>query len=192
MNLIEKVNENAKRLNIEDFPFDNEEENNAFASLSEEQLKMLENDVEYGFGEKYMNNLVGDILGAAFAWTKNYGEMNSDTLFDRFHMLLNGRFSWTVVFIDGVEMLAQFIVEETKKSIDDAMENVAKRRCDYTDAAKWWDFINFDNGAYAKFLAKQIHNNCKALELEYRGVKLVIFESPVTNSFVNGALYLSR
>lgn len=192
MNLIEKVNENAKRLNIEDFPFDNEEENNAFASLSEEQLKMLENDVEYAFGEKYMNNLVGDILGAAFAWTKNYGEMNSDTLFDRFHMLLNGRFSWTVVFIDGVEILAQFIVEETKKSIDDAMENVAKRRCDYTDAAKWWDFINFDDGAYAKFLAKQIRNKCKALELEYRGVKLVIFESPVTNSFVNGALYLSR
>lgn len=192
MNLIEKVNENAKRLNIEDFPFDNEEENNAFAYLSEEQLKMLENDVEYGFGEKYMNNLVGDILGAAFSWAKHSGELNSNTLFESLHKLLNRSFSWTAVFVEGVEMLAQFIVEETKKSIDDAIENVAKRRCDYTDAAKWWDFINIDNGAYAKFMAHEFRENYGAIELEYRGIQLVVFQSPVMNSFVNGAVYLSR
>ena len=191
MNLIEKVNENAKRLNIENFPFDNEEENNSFTSLSEEQLKMLENDVEYGFGEKYTNNLVGDILGAAFVWAKHSGELNSNSLFESLHKLLNSNIPWTVVFIEDVETLAKFIAEETAKSIDDAIQNVAKKRCDYTDAVKWWDFLNFDNGAYVKFLAQQIRNNCKALELEYRGVKLVIFESPVTNSFVNGALYLS-
>lgn len=191
MNLIEKVNENAKRLNIEDFPFDNEEENNAFASLSEEQLKMLENDVEYGFGEKYTNNLVGDILGAAFSWAKHSGELNSNTLFESLHKLLNRSFSWTAVFVEDVEMLAKFIAEETAKSIEYAIQNVAKKRCDYTDAVKWWDFLNFDNGAYVKFLAQQMRNKCGAIELEYRGIQLVVFQSPVMNSFVNGALYLS-
>ena len=191
MNLIEKINENAKRLNIEDFPFDNEDENNAFASLSEEQLKMLENDVEYDFGKKYTNNLVGDILGAAFSWAKHSGELNSNTLFESLHKLLNRRFSWTAVFVEGVEMLAKVIVEEATNSIDDAIQNVAKKRCDYTEAVNWWEFLNFDNGAYAKFMAHEFRENYGAIELEYRGIQLVVFQSPVMNSFVNGALYLS-
>lgn len=186
MNLTQKQKLEAiqKRLNVVNFPFDNEEENRALISLSEKQLETLERDIKNDFPVKYDGRcVVDDILGAGFAWAKASGELTTDSFFKCFHELLNGAYEWTAVFVSDVDLLASVIVEEAANSIEEAVRG--------TDANKWWDFITyFDKQACVDYLAREMKEGLGAIETEYRGVKIVIFETPFCDNCLNGALYM--
>ena len=69
MNLTQKqkLEEIQMRLNVVNFPFDDEDENRVITSLSEQQLETLERDIKNDFPIKYDGRwVVDDILGAGF------------------------------------------------------------------------------------------------------------------------------
>lgn len=186
MNLTQKqkLEEIQKRLNIVHFPFDDEEENRIIISLSEQQLETLERDIKNDFPVKYDGRcVVDDILGAGFAWAKARGELTTDSFFKCFHELLNCAYKWTAVFINNIDLLASVIIEKAVSLIEESVRG--------TDVNKWWDFITyFDKQACVDYLAREMKEGLSSIETEYRGVKIVILETPFCDNCLNGALYM--
>ena len=177
MSMKENIFRNKGILGIPEVFFMEEDEKKALAELSEEQLDTLEFDERF-FHRKYNRHGVEDICRAAFAWAKMSGELNSDTFFERLHMLMAIDSRWTAVYSDSINQLAKQIVQEAVDSVCYAVDYLAKRRCDHTDADAWWSFLDFDEGDYVAFLANKLREKYHAFEITHGDDKIVIFESP--------------
>ena len=173
----ENIFRNKGILGIPEVFFMEEDEKKALAGLSEEQLDTLEFDERF-FHRKYNRHGVEDICRAAFSWAKLSGELNSDTFFERLHMLMAIDSGWTAVYSDSINQLAKQIVQEAVDSVCYAVDYLAKRRCDHTDADAWWSFLDFDEGDYVAFLANKLREKYHAFEITHGDDKIVIFESP--------------
>ena len=149
----------------------------ALASLTDEHLETLRDDERF-LRQRYSIMGVEDLCEAALAWARRDGELTSETLFDKFHLLMSIDSKWTAVYADSIEQLASEIVEDTFYSIEYAFSYMAKLHSDYIDERIWNSFLAFDGGDYVKFLENKLREKYHAFEVTHGKEKIVILESP--------------
>ena len=148
----------------------------ALASLTDEHLETLRDDERF-LRQRYSIMGVEDLCEAALAWARRDGELTSETLFDKFHLLMAIDSKWTAVYADSTEQLASEIVEDTFYSIEYAFSYMAKLHSDYIDERIWNSFLAFDGGDYVKFLENKLREKYHAFEVTHGKEKIVILES---------------
>lgn len=141
-----KVIENKNILNLSSLELNGDEETQAFANLSQEQLEQLKKDVEH-IKDKYSHHSADAIFGVAVIFAKRDGALTPTTLFDYAHKLMNCDCRLAAVKIPSVEALAERII----KGVDDAINSIGDSIYEYKrvsrapgeffDACKAWNYV---------------------------------------------------
>lgn len=173
----EIIERNKEFLSLEALVLENEAEKSAFASLTDKQIATLRSDVD-GIENKYLHHTADEVVGVAMKWAEDVGELTAEDLFGLAHSLLDESDEWSIVKANSVEDLARKIVDNADSAIGDAIDRRAEKSGDWTEAQKWWDFVNAGGREAFTAALATIFKKDSAFAISYNNESYVVFEAP--------------
>ncbi len=171
--LEEQATKNIERLSLDGLILSNYDQKKALADLEDFQIEHLKELID-NIDNKYNHLTAVEAVGVSLDMASYFGSLTSDTLVVNAERVLDPESRDVVVRANSARALALKILEGATDAIDDATELRANSRGDFTDAAKWWTFINLEGKeALVDALTFTLISKHFLYELHYNGVRYV-------------------